>query len=140
VINSKRVTVFACVLAVATLSAAGLSAQATKAATGTEFYKAYIDAFGKAKSIDEVAKWLAKEQREKIAASPKDEQKMMFGMIKEMSADHTDIKVLKETPTANGAELDVEAMSKMSKGKVKAKIMLVKENGEWKVSKENWQG
>ena len=136
----RRVTLFACVLAIAMLSVAGLSAQATKAQTGTEFYKAYIEAFGKAKSIDEVAKWLAKEQRDKIAASPKDDQKMMFGMIQEMSADHTDIKVLKETPTASGAELDVEAMSKASKGKVKAKITLVKENGEWKVSKEAWQG
>ena len=121
-------------------SVAGLSAQATKAQTGTEFYKAYLDAFAKAKSIDEVATWLAKNQRDKIAAAPKDEQKMMFGMIKEMSADYTDVKVLKETPTANGADLDVEAMSKMSKGKVKAKIMLVKENGEWKVNKESWQG
>ena len=63
---------------------------------------------------------------------------MMFGMIKEMSADNTDIKVVKETPTATGADLDVEAVSKSTKGKTKAKVTLVKESGEWRVNKESW--
>ena len=139
-INVRRTSLLVCVVALVLLPVAPLWAQASKAQSGTEFYKAYVEAFVKAKSIDEVAKWLAKEQRDKIAATPKDQQKMMFGMVQEMSADHTDIKVLKETPTANGAELDVEAMSKMSKGKVKAKVTLVKEDGEWKVGKEAWQG
>jgi hypothetical protein len=125
----------------ALLASAPAAAQlpAAKAKTGTEFYTAYLDAFAKATTIDDLSPWLAKEQREQIAATPADQRKMMFGMIKEMSSDNTDVTVLKETPTAIGADLDVQAVSKASKGKVNGKITLVKEGGEWKVAKEAWK-
>jgi hypothetical protein len=133
---------FVCCVAVAMLApvvSASAQTAAAKAKTGTEFYMAYLDAFAKAKGIDDVSPWLAKERRDQIAKTPKDEKAMMFGMIKEMSADNTNVKVVKETPGAAGADLDVEGVSKSTKSKVTGKITLVKEGGEWKVSKESWK-
>ena len=136
----KRTAWAWCVMAAVIVGGVHVAAQgaAAKAKTGTEFYLAYLAAFEKATSIDEIAPWLAKEQRDRIAATPKDERTMMFGMIKEMSGDHTNIKVIKETPTSAGADLDVEAVSKSTKGKTKAKVTLLKEGGDWKVGKESW--
>jgi rRNA maturation endonuclease Nob1 len=137
----KRIAFVCCVTVAMMAPAVSASAQtaSAKAQTGTQFYMAYLEAFAKAKSLDEVSPWLAKERRDQIAKTPKDEQAMMFGMIKEMSADNTSIKVVKEAPTATGADLDVEAVSKADKSKVTGKISLVKEDGQWKVSKESWK-
>lgn len=135
----KRIALVCCVAVAMLAPVVSAQTAAAKAKTGTEFYMAYLEAFAKAKSIDEVSPWLAKEQRDKIAATPKDDKAMMFGMIKKMSADNTNAKVVKETPTATGADLDVEAVSKSTKSKTTGKITLVKEGGEWKVGKESWK-
>ena len=50
----------------------------------------------------------------------------------------TNVKVVKETPSANGAELQVEGVSAESKGKATGVITLVKEGGAWKIAKESW--
>lgn len=107
--------------------------------TGTEFYMAYRDAFGKAKVLDDLLPWMSKTRRNQMAEVPKDERTMMFGMIKKMD-DHTAIKVVKETPSASGAELQVEAVSGGSKNKVTATVALVKEGAAWKLDKESWKG
>ena len=136
----KRTAIAWCLmLAVAVPVVAAAQGAAASAKTGTEFYLAYQAAFAKAKSIDDVSPWLAKEQRDKIAKTPKEDMKMMFGMMKELSSDFTDIKVVKETPTATGADLDVEAVSKSTKSKTTAKVSLVKEGGEWRINKESWK-
>jgi hypothetical protein len=59
---------------------------------------------------------------------------MMFEMVKGMTADRGEVKVVKETVTAKGVDLSVE--SKNGSGTVN----IVKEDGSWKVDKESWKG
>ena len=107
--------------------------------TGSEFYLAYRVAFDKATSIDELLPWVAKGRREQIAKAPADEKKEGFDMIK-MFDDRIDIKVVKETPSAAGVELQVEGISAETKAKATGVIALVKEEGVWKIERENWKG
>jgi hypothetical protein len=69
----------------------------------------------------------------RVEKTPADDRKMMFEMVKEMTAEQGPVKIVKETATANGAELAVEA--KGGSGTV----TLVKEGGAWKVDKESWK-
>lgn len=106
---------------------------------GSEFYLAYRVAFDKATSIDELLPWVAKGRAEQIGKSPAAEKKEAFEMIK-MFDDRTSVKVVKETPSANGAELQVEGISAESKTKATGVITLVKEGGAWKIERESWKG
>ena len=102
--------------------------------SATEFYQAYRKAFAKAQKVEDLLPMMAASRRAEMQKTPADERTMMFGMLKEMTAEQGDVKVLKETATANGAELSVQA--KDSTGTV----TLVKEGGAWKLDKESWKG
>ncbi len=106
---------------------------------GSEFYLAYRVAFDKAISIDELLPWVAKGRAAQIAKAPPGERKEAFEMIK-MFDDRTNVRVIKETPSAAGAELQVEGISAESKGKATGVIMLVKEGSAWKIERESWKG
>jgi hypothetical protein len=60
-------------------------------------------------------------------------------MIK-MFDDRTNVTVLKETPSATGAELQVEGVSAEGRGKAAGVITLVKEGGAWRIDRESWKG
>jgi hypothetical protein len=102
--------------------------------SATEFYQAYRKAFAKAQKVEDLLPMLAASRRAEMQKTPADERTMMFGMLKEMTADQGEVKVLKETATKNGAELSVQA--KDSTGTV----TIVKEGGAWKLDKESWKG
>ena len=127
----RRVFTLALALAIAvpTLAAAGQASQ-----TGTEFYLAYRKAFAKAQKIEDILPFMSASRRKQMEKTPADERKMMFEMIKEMSAEQGDVKVGKETPTATGADLAVTAKDGTGT------ITLVKEGGAWKLDKESWKG
>ena len=130
-----------CTLLLAVLAMA-VPSQAQPAASyknGAEFYMAYRAAFAKAKAIDELLPWMDKTRRDQIAKTPAGDKKEMFGMIKAFD-DHINLKVVKETPSATGAELQVEGLSAADKSKATAVIKLVKEGGAWKLSEESWKG
>ena len=129
----------AATLVVVGLSISALAQPAATYRNGSEFYMAYRQAFVKAKAIDEVLPWMAKSRRDQMSKAPATERTQMFGMIKEMD-DNISIKVVKETPSAAGAELQVEAVSSASKKKTTATITLVKEAGAWKLEGESWKG
>lgn len=122
-----------------TMTAAAFAQPAATYKSGGEFYLAYRAAFARATKIDELLPWMTKARNAQIAKAPADEKTMMFGMIKEMD-DNTQVKVVKETPNGNGAELQVEAISKGTKSKTTATITLVKEGGAWKLDQESWKG
>jgi len=124
---------------VAAVVAMGLAAtsEAQKPQTGGEFYLAYRAAFDKAKTIEDLYPFMAAKRLAQMKASPADERSMMFEMVKEMGA-VTGVKVLKETATADGATLEVEAVG-ADKAKTTATITLVKEAGAWKLDKESWK-
>jgi hypothetical protein len=102
------------------------------AQSATEFYQAYRKAFAKAQKIEEILPMMAAGQRAQMEKTPADERKMMFGMLKEMTAAQGEVKVLKETATKTGAELTLE-----TKGE-KGTATIVKEGGAWKLDKESW--
>ena len=127
---------------VAVVCAVALPAVAQPAASyknASEFYLAYRVAFDKATSIDELLPWVAKERREVIAKAPAAERKEGFDMMK-MFDDRRSVKVVKETPSAAGAELQVEGVSAESQAKATGVITLLKEDGAWKIVRESWKG
>jgi hypothetical protein len=126
-------------LALLSLSVPAMAQPAASYKNGAEFYMAYRAAFAKAKSIDELLPWMDKERRDQIGKTPAGDKKEMFGMIKAFD-DHINLKVVKETPTATGAELQVEGISAAEKSKATAVIKLAKEGGAWKLSEESWKG
>jgi len=124
------------VAVVVAMSLGAISAQAQKQ-TGTEFYVAYRAAFDKAKKIEDIYPFMAAKRLTEMKATPAEDRAMMFDMIKGMGT-LTGVKVLKETPTATGATLDVEGVGE-DKSKQTGTISLVKEAGAWKIDKESWK-
>lgn len=100
--------------------------------TGTQFYAEYRAAFAKAKGFNEIAPLMSKAQREKLASIPADQQKTLWALSKQM--DVKDLEVVKETPTADGATLEITAVAQDGT-KIKGTVKLVKEAGAWK-----WDG
>jgi hypothetical protein len=125
-------------LIAALAGAAGAQPDATYG-SGGEFYLAYRVAFDRATSIDELLPCVAKGRRDQIAKAPATERKEAFAMIK-MFDDRTDVKVVKETPSASGAELQVEGISAESRTKATGVITLVKEGPAWRIERESWKG
>ena len=125
-----RIFTLGLVLAFASPALAGVG-QASQSAT--EFYQAYRKALAKAQKIEDLLPMMGASRRAQVEKTPADDRKMMFEMVKEMTAEQGDIKVVKETATANGVELAVVAKNGTGT------VTLVKEGGGWKVDKESWK-
>ncbi len=110
----------------------GTLAASAQPKTGTQFYSEYRAAYAKAKGFNDMAPWMSRAQKEKLAAIPADQQKVLWDVSKQM--DVRDLKVVKETPTAEGARLDVTGIGSENKP-FKGIVKLVKEGGAWK-----WDG
>lgn len=123
-------------LSIALMMAATLVAAQPAEQTATQFYMAYRAAFQKAKTLDDLVPFIASGKRASLATIPAAERPEMFGLIKALDT-YTGVKVIKETKTAAGVTLDVEAIDG-DKKKSKATVQLVRENGAWKVFAENW--
>ena len=122
---------------VATMLVAGVVTAAAPAdQTASQFYLAYRAAFDKAKSIDELLPFMAKKNVEQVKATPEAQRAQMFGMIKEMGA-LTNVKIVKEAKSGDGATLSVEARGP-DKAKTSGTIEILKEGGAWKLGKESW--
>jgi hypothetical protein len=133
-------TLFAvCLVAVVALSAIPSSALAgDPAGEGTKFFKEYRVAFAKAKSIDEILPFLAKERVAQVQQTPKEERAQMFEMIK--MTDVKDVKITKETKTPTGFTLDATGTGGLGDGPTKGTITIVREDGKLKIGKESWKG
>lgn len=131
---------FAAAMILAALGGSPASAQpAASYESGSAFYLAYRQAFDKATTIDELLPWVAKGRAEQIAKAPDTERREAFAMIK-MFDDRTNVTVTRETPSAAGAELQVEGVSAEGRGKATGVITLVKEGGAWRIERESWKG
>jgi hypothetical protein len=104
--------------------------------TASQFYMAYRSAFDKAKKIDDLFPFMAKKNVDQVNQTPAADRSKMFEMMKMMGA-ITNVKVVKETPSATGATLDVTALDP-DKKPTKGTIDVVKEGGAWKIGSENW--
>ena len=104
--------------------------------TASQFYMRYRTAFDKAKKIEDLTPFLSKKSLDMVNATPAAERPKFFEMMKMMGS-ITDVKILKETKTADGAMLAVEAMDP-DKKKTNGKVEIVKEGSDWKLGSENW--
>jgi hypothetical protein len=124
-------------LAVALSAVVALSIPAAaQSKTASQFYMDYRVAFDKATKIDDVLPYMSKQRADQVAATPADERAKMFEMIKMMGT-LTDVKILKETKTAEGATLTVEALDS-DKKKTTGTVKVIKEGGGWKLDGESW--
>ena len=97
----------------------------------------YRAAFDKAKAVEHILPFMSASRRKQVESTPADEHKQMFEMIKMIGA-LTNIKVTKESRTANGATLTVDALDG-DKSKTTGTVTLVHENGAWKIDKESFK-
>ena len=114
----------------------GMVPLAAQQTTATRFFTAYQAAWAKAKSFQDIVAMHSKASQAELAKMPADQQKMMFEMSKEMAP--KGVKVVKETATATGATLELTGKGPDGKP-IKGKAELVKEGGEWRMVKQNWQ-
>jgi hypothetical protein len=133
-IMRRRIVGFVAAALVAGLVAVPARAQKPDQ-TASQFYLAYRAAFDKAKSIDELLPFMAKKNVDQVKATPADQRGKMFEMIKEMGA-LTNVKVVKEVKSGDGATLTVEALG-LDKAKTTVTVDIVKEGGAWKIGKES---
>jgi hypothetical protein len=115
------------------LVTASAFAQATSA---SDFYLQYRKAFDAAKKIEDVLPFMSADTTKQIQATPPAERGQMFEMIKMMGT-LTNVKITKETKTASGATLTVNAIDSDKKPTV-GTIDIVQESGKWKLGKESW--
>ena len=109
---------------------------AAQTETASQFYMRYRTAFDQAKKIEDLTPFLSKKSLDMINSTPAAEHPKFFEMMKMMGS-ITDVKILKETKTADGAMLAVEAMDP-DKKKTNGKVEVVKEGSDWKLGSENW--
>jgi uncharacterized protein DUF4878 len=104
--------------------------------TASQFYMRYRAAFDKAQKIEDLTPYLSKKSLDMVNATPAAERPKFFEMMKMMGS-ITDVKIVKETKTADGAMLAVEALDP-DKKKTSGKVEVVKEGADWKLGSENW--
>jgi hypothetical protein len=116
---------------------ASLAIAQQPAQTASQFYMKYRAAFDKAKAIDEILPFMAKENKTEVEATPAADRAKMFELVKMMNK-LTNVKVVKEDKAADGSVmLTVEGIDEEKK-KNSGKVSVVKEGGDWKVGKESW--
>jgi hypothetical protein len=113
-----------------------VSSLAAQSKTASQFYMDYRVAFDKATKIDDVLPYMSKQRVDQVASTPADERAKMFEMIKMMGT-LTEVKVLKEAKSNDGATLTVEALDS-DKKKTTGTIKVIKEGGAWKIDGESW--
>ena len=133
---NKRAIACCLTLVVSVVSAVTLAAQ-TGEKTATQFYMEYRAAFDKAKAVEDILPFMSAARRKQVESTPAAERKEMFEMIKMLGA-LTNIKVTKESRTAAGATLTVDALDG-DKSKTTGVITLVQESGAWKIDKESFK-
>lgn len=129
----------ASVLLVATLALQTTAALAQPSPkTPAEAYLGYRAALVKAKSLNDLRPWFAKEGVTRLDSMPAAERGMMLEMIQDMSSAITNVKVVGEDVKGDTATLRVEGTDTGNKSVQKATVSVVREGGVWKFVKESW--
>jgi hypothetical protein len=129
----------AAVLLASGLATTAFAQKASDAKTASEYFVAYHKAMSSAKTIEDLRPFMDPDQQKEMDKASKEEQEMGVGMISGMYADITDVKVVKETPTASGFMLDVTATQASDKTAGTGKVEISKGKGGWQVDSEEWK-
>jgi hypothetical protein len=124
----------------ASLAVTGVALDGGQPAAGKqpgETYLAYRAAMLKAKSIEAMTPWLAREARAQVDEMPEEERPMMFEFLQEMSGAITNVKVVGEKVDGDTALVQVEGTNQ-TQAQVTGKIEMAREDGAWRVVRENW--
>jgi hypothetical protein len=124
------------VLAAAAVILALAAATFAQTQTASQFYANYREAFDRATSVDDLLPYMSKPMKAQVENTPASDRAKMFEMIKTMGA-ITDMKIVKEARSADGATLTVEALDP-DKKKTVGTVQIVKEGDEWKLGTESW--
>ncbi len=115
----------------------GIAVTVYAQATASDAYLQYRKALSTAKKVEDIFPFVSASMKKQVQATPADQRGMMFEMMKMMSEDVTNLKVVKETRTASGATVTVEGVGS-DKSKNTGTITMVTESGGFKVEKESW--
>jgi hypothetical protein len=106
-------------------------------ATASDAYLQYRKALSTAKKVDDIFPFISEKMKKQVQATPADQREMMFDMMKMMTEDVTNLKVVKETRTGAGTTVTVEGVGS-DKSTNTGTISMVTENGGFKIDKESW--
>ena len=125
-----------CLAAASMLLVLPASAQQS-ANTATDFYLGYRAAWSGATTIDPLLPYIAKDSRRSFEAMPAEQRKSMFDVMKQMGTIRN-LKVVKETKTADGFVLDVTGIGPDDKPAT-GTVEIVWEGPVMKLKKEAWR-
>ena len=109
---------------------------ADEAKTPTQSYLDYHAALAQAKTLDEVLPYLSSIYRSMLESRPKEDRPTWLGNLKDGDA-VKDLKITGET--VDGEEAIVKATGTSAHGNaVHGKIVLVKQDGAWKIDSIAW--
>ena len=104
--------------------------------TATQFYNEYRSAWAQSKSMDTLLPYISKESRAQYETTPAEQRQSMFQMMKEKGT-MADVKVVRETKTADGYMLELTATGP-EKQTATGTAQIVVEGGALKLKKESW--
>jgi hypothetical protein len=108
--------------------------------TATQFYLRWRSAALNAKSVNEITTFWTAETLDQFNMEPDAAKADTLAMVQRLLGMQTDVKVVKETATPNGATLSLEALDR-EKNPIVSSVEIVKERGAWKIGSavERWQ-
>lgn len=115
------------------------SAPAAPAESASQFYLRWRAVALKAQSMDEIVPFWTAETKEQFNMQPDAVKADTLTMMRRFYGMQTDVRVVRNTPTAGGATLSLEALDGDKKPIVSV-VDVVKENGAWKMTAavERW--
>ena len=125
----------ACLAAASMLLALAASAQGAN--TATDFYMNYRAAWSGATTMDSLLNYIAKDSRRSFEAMPPEQRKSMFDVMKQTGTIRN-LKVVKETKTADGFVLEVTGIGPDNKPAT-GTVEIVWEGPAMKLKKEAWR-
>jgi hypothetical protein len=137
-VSAARISLAVLAMSLGLWAARPLLAQ-KPAQTPGELYLSYVAAAEKMKSLKDITPFMPADQvamMNKMAKEP--DQKMLAEIKKDLV---TSVKVLKESPNQDGVLLTLEGTRKAAPSKkLTGWAQIVKENGQWKLGRDDWSG
>ena len=121
------------------LATPALAQKASDAKTASEYFVAYHKAMSTAKTIEDLRPFMPIEQQQQMDKASKEEQALGVEMLSGAYSDLTNLKVVKETQTANGYTLDVTATQASDNTAGTGTVEISKDKTGWRVDSEVWQ-
>lgn len=106
-----------------------------------EAYLKYRTALAAATKIDDLQPMLCKKANDEIKSTPAEMKPLMIGLMQDMTP--KTVQVVSETIGESTASLTLAsntiANDSKTKEKAQGKVIMVKEDGVWKIGKESWE-